>query len=302
MPSELVMDISNSKSCRLFDHLSAVFMDLMTEGIEHETTPVVRVAVDYDCDIRYHPGKANVIADALSRKEREPPFSKKNVPRRKEAILVAQYESDIDTYVLEVLDLWLRLGRTSEAIGFVGTTTKLPLGSGTISRWILSLSSLVITRNLASCTEGLVSKQGMEYRLVFFVIVPRTDGQRDRETIQTLEDMLRACVIDFGNGTFRLENVLIRSPVCWAEVGEVQLTVPEIVQEHDLRGFHSVGDKVNAPGFAWKGGVVLHTREIKSQCYADEPLAVPLDGLHFDDKLQFVEEPIEITDRLKLNG
>ncbi|GJZ86128.1 hypothetical protein Tco_0657738 [Tanacetum coccineum] len=33
------------------------------------------------------------------------------------------------------------------------------------------------------------------------------------------------------------------------------------------------------------------------KCYADEPLAVPLDGLHFDDKLQFVEEPVEIVDR-----
>ncbi|GKG46105.1 hypothetical protein Tco_0498551, partial [Tanacetum coccineum] len=33
------------------------------------------------------------------------------------------------------------------------------------------------------------------------------------------------------------------------------------------------------------------------RCYVDEPLAVPLDGLHFDDKLQFVEEQAEIMDR-----
>ncbi|GKD12652.1 hypothetical protein Tco_1197059 [Tanacetum coccineum] len=40
----------------------------------------------------------------------------------------------------------------------------------------------------------------------------------------------------------------------------------------------------------------FHVSNLK-KCYADEPLAVPLDELHFDDKLQFVEEPVEIVDR-----
>ncbi|GJZ58459.1 putative reverse transcriptase domain-containing protein [Tanacetum coccineum] len=39
----------------------------------------------------------------------------------------------------------------------------------------------------------------------------------------------------------------------------------------------------------------FHVSNFK-KCYADEPLAVPLDGLHFDDKLQFLEEPVEIMD------
>ncbi|GJR11722.1 hypothetical protein Tco_0794374 [Tanacetum coccineum] len=40
----------------------------------------------------------------------------------------------------------------------------------------------------------------------------------------------------------------------------------------------------------------FHVSNLK-KCHADEPLAVPLDGLHFDDKLHFVEEPMEIVDR-----
>nr|GFA18527.1 putative reverse transcriptase domain-containing protein [Tanacetum cinerariifolium]GFB29438.1 putative reverse transcriptase domain-containing protein [Tanacetum cinerariifolium] len=40
----------------------------------------------------------------------------------------------------------------------------------------------------------------------------------------------------------------------------------------------------------------FHVSNLK-KCYANEPLAVSLDGLHFDDKLQFMEEPVEIMDR-----
>nr|GFD07886.1 putative reverse transcriptase domain-containing protein [Tanacetum cinerariifolium] len=41
---------------------------------------------------------------------------------------------------------------------------------------------------------------------------------------------------------------------------------------------------------------MFHMSNLK-KCHADEPLVVPLDGLHFDDKLHFVEEPVKIVDR-----
>ncbi|GJT80787.1 reverse transcriptase domain-containing protein [Tanacetum coccineum] len=83
---------------------------------------------------------------------------------------------------------------------------------------------------------------------------PKTDTQSER-TIQTLEDMLRACVIDFGKGWVKhfplaefsynnsyhasikatpyeaMYDQKCQSLVCWAEVGEAQLTGPELIQE-----------------------------------------------------------------------
>ncbi|GKA59185.1 hypothetical protein Tco_0758498, partial [Tanacetum coccineum] len=40
----------------------------------------------------------------------------------------------------------------------------------------------------------------------------------------------------------------------------------------------------------------FHVSNLK-KCYADEPLVMPLEGIHVDDKLQFVEEPVEIMER-----
>ncbi|GJV22563.1 putative reverse transcriptase domain-containing protein [Tanacetum coccineum] len=213
---------------------------------------------------------------------------------------------------------------------------------------------------------------------------PQTNGQSER-TIQTLEDMLRACVIDFGKGwvnhlplvEFSYNNSYHASikaapfealygrkccsPVCWAKVGEVQLTGPEIVQEttekviqikqrmqaardrqksyadlkHKPMEFQ-VGDNVMLKVSSWKGVVhfgkrgklnpryvrpfkvlekvgsvayklelpqkpsrvhnTFHVSKLK-KCYSDDPLVVPLEGLHVNDRLHFAKELVEIMDR-----
>nr|GEX11620.1 putative reverse transcriptase domain-containing protein [Tanacetum cinerariifolium] len=180
-----------------------------------------------------------------------------------------------------------------------------------------------------------------------------TDGQSER-TIQTLEDMLLApCEALYGRKC--------RSPVCWAEVGEAQLTGPELIQEKtekillikqriqaaqdqqksyaDLKRKQmefEVGDRVMLKVSPWKRVVrfgkrgklnpiyvgpfkvlakvrkvayrlelpqelsrvhhAFHVSNLK-KCYADEPLVMPLEGIYVDNKLQFVEDPVEIMKR-----
>ncbi|GJX56633.1 putative reverse transcriptase domain-containing protein [Tanacetum coccineum] len=148
-----------------------------------------------------------------------------------------------------------------------------------------------------------------------------TDGQSER-TIQTLEDMLRACVIDFGNGweghlpliEFSYNNSYhasikdapfealygrkCRSPVCWAEVGDARLTGPELV--------HETTEKI----------VQIKQRMQDALMPSDIhyiPMLPRFGVLHYSQKqnivfscliretkikiIRFVEEPVEILDR-----
>nr|GFC79743.1 putative reverse transcriptase domain-containing protein [Tanacetum cinerariifolium] len=63
-----------------------------------------------------------------------------------------------------------------------------------------------------------------------------------------------------------------------------------------LERVRDVAYKLDLPEELRKVHNTFHVSNLK-QCHAEEPLAVPLDGLHFDDKLYFVEEPVEIVDR-----
>ncbi|GKB65583.1 putative reverse transcriptase domain-containing protein [Tanacetum coccineum] len=107
---------------------------------------------------------------------------------------------------------------------------------------------------------------------------PQTDGQSER-TIQTLEDMLRACVLDFG-GSWDVHLLLVefsynnsyhasvrcapfealygrkcRSLILWAEVGEGQLIGPDYADKRRKPLEFSVGDYVLLKVSPWKGVV-----------------------------------------------
>ncbi|GJW45296.1 putative reverse transcriptase domain-containing protein [Tanacetum coccineum] len=240
--------------------------------------------------------------------------------------------------------------------------TKLPKSSqGYVTIWVIidRLPKSVIfvlmmeTDPMEKLARMYLKEVAMRHGIPISIICDRDPRQSER-TIQTLEDMLRVCVIDFGKGW-------CHSPVCWAEVGEVQLTGPEMVQEttekivqikqrmqaaHDRQKSYAdlkrkpmefqVRDKFMLKFSPWKGvvrfgkrgklnlryvgplkvlekvGAVAYKPELPQElsrvhnmfyvsnlkkCYANEPLAVPLDGLHIDDKLYFVKERVEIMDR-----
>ncbi|GJU48877.1 putative reverse transcriptase domain-containing protein [Tanacetum coccineum] len=424
---------------------------------------------DYDCDIRYYPGMANVVADAFSRKERSKPLRVRalvmtiglNLPKQ---ILEAQTEAlkpenhtaedvgdmlrqdltkerlkpradetlclnnrnkmyqdlkqlywwpnmkaNIATYVSKCLTCAKVKAEHQKPSGLLvqpeipewkwekitmDFVTKLPkTTNGYDTIWVIvdrltksahflpmrendpieKLMKLymkeVVTRH--GVPVSIISDRDGRFTSLFWQALhkalgtrldmstayhPKTDGQSER-TIQTLEDMLRACVLDIGKSwdrhlplvEFSYNNSYLtsikaapfealygqkcRSPVCWAEVGDAQLTGPAIIHETTkkivqiksriqaardrqksyanirrkldpryvgpfevIERVGTVAYKLKLPQQSSRVHNTFHVSNLK-KCLSDESLVIPLEELRVDDKLYFVEEPIEVMDR-----
>ncbi|GJT98939.1 putative reverse transcriptase domain-containing protein [Tanacetum coccineum] len=246
---------------------------------------------DYNSEIRYHLGKANVVADALSRKERVKPKRDCREGDVRTLIMDEAYKSKYyvhpgaDKMYYDLRDRYWWPGMKKDIAVYLPRTS-----SGHDTIWVI-MDRLTKSAHFLPMREDykmdrlarlylneIVARHGVPISIIFdhdsrftsrfwqsmqevlgtrldmsTAYHPQTDSQSER-TIQTLEDMLRACVLDFrGSWDVHLPFVKFsynnsyhssvrcapfealygrkcHSRIMWAEIGEGHLIGPELVQ------------------------------------------------------------------------
>ncbi|GKB69832.1 putative reverse transcriptase domain-containing protein [Tanacetum coccineum] len=141
---------------------------------------------------------------------------------------------------------------------------------------------------------------------------PETDGQSER-TIQLRTTLLRACDVDHqcaGRGFGKISSTDESRIDPRKHRKKVRLDQQRMQAAQDRQKSYAdqkrkpmefeVGDRVMLKDgtFSKVERVTIPSMCLNlKKCYADEPLVMPLEGIHVDDKLQFVEEPVEIMER-----
>nr|GEX51121.1 putative reverse transcriptase domain, ribonuclease H-like domain, aspartic peptidase domain protein [Tanacetum cinerariifolium] len=341
----------------------------------------LELLADYDCEIRYHPGKANVIANALSQKKQIKPLRVRSLIITIHPKLPSQFlktknealkEENVKAENLQGIDKsfeirhdgtrciknrsWLPLfGNVRDLIMHESYKSKYYICPGS-DKMYQDLKKLYWWPNMKAIITEYVGK---------YLTCSRVKVECQKPSGLLILDIITECFgyhASIKPAPFEaLYGRKCRSPVCWAEVGDVQLTGPEIIHEttkkivqirqrlqaaRDRQRSYAnirrkplefqVGDRVMLKVSPRKGvicfrkqrklnpryigpfkilkriGPVAYKLELPEElsnvrntfhisnlkkCLSDESLIIPIKELQLDDKLNFVEEPVEIMDR-----
>nr|GEY97330.1 putative reverse transcriptase domain-containing protein [Tanacetum cinerariifolium] len=312
---------------------------------------------EYDCGIRYHPRKANVVANALSRKERIEPLQDN---------ITMDFVTKLPKTSQGYDTIWVIVDRLTKSAIFtpIRETDSMDKLAKIYLKEVVTRNgipvSIISDRDPRINSRNVQEDHSDQEENKCYSDDPLTvplDGLRIDDQLHFVEEPVE--IMDREVNRLKqscIPLVKCRSPVCWTKVREAQILGPKLIQKtieeivqikqgmqaaRDRQKSYAdlkcepmkfqVGDKVMLKVSPWKGvvrfgkqgklnpryvgpfkvGDVAYKLDLPKElirvhntfhvsnlekCHADEPLAVPLDGLHFDDKIYFVEEPVEIMD------
>ncbi|GJT12328.1 putative reverse transcriptase domain-containing protein [Tanacetum coccineum] len=217
---------------------------------------------DYDCEIRYHPGKENIVADALSRKERIKPKRIRSMNMTlqssiKDKILATQKEA-YDEFAGLQRGLDELIERRSDGIpewkweritmDFV--TKLLRTSSGYDTIWVIVdrlTKSAYFLPMREDCKMDMLDRLYLNEIVarhgVSISIISNRDSHFTSRFCQTMQEALGTSV---RCAPFEaLYGRKCRSPIMWVKVGERQLTGPELAQETTKKISH-IKDRLKA--------------------------------------------------------
>nr|GEU96003.1 putative reverse transcriptase domain-containing protein [Tanacetum cinerariifolium] len=243
----------------------------------------IELLSDYDCEIRYHPGKANVVADALSRKEREKPLRVRSMlltdhKDLMQQIIEAQFESlkegnvqkeDLGRMQKQIFEIRMN------GIRYYDKRIWLPLHGG-LRDLIMHETPKAI--KLAAATRN----SQMEIGKIWDKHLPLVKFSYNNSYLASIKAASfealygRKCVIRFGQ----------RGKLSPRFIGPFKV----------IERIGPVAYKLELPDKLRKIHDTFHVSNLK-RCFVNDDVVIPLDEVQLDDKLHFVEEPVEIMDR-----
>ncbi|GJW44596.1 putative reverse transcriptase domain-containing protein [Tanacetum coccineum] len=321
--------------CTVFTDLKSLQHILDQKELNMRQRCWLELLADYDCEIRYHPGKTNVIVDALSRKERIKPLQEENIKAENLRGMDKAFEIRPDGTRCIKNKSWLPLfGNMRDLIMHESYKSKYSIHPGSDKMyqdlnklyWWPNMKAIIAeyvgkyltcSRVKAECQKpsGLLVQPEIpmwkweRITMDFVTKLPRTSNGHD--TIWVIVDRLtksthfiptRETDKIIHETTEKIVQIRQRLQAArdrqrsYANVRikplEFQVGDRVILKVSPRK----VAYKLELPEELSNVSNTFHVSNLK-ECLSDESLVIPIKELRLDDKLNFVEEPVEIMDR-----